>query len=248
MVGQHYRILRQHPSNGWGKLGNGGFVETSGHLKLQAFGLVNASAPHGKAGTWLLDPENISVVDGDDDGNGSLDDAGITTPDFTANADAATVSNTSIEADLNTGTSVTISTGSSGAQGGNITVVASITQSNGPGGTTLTLSAAQDIVIDPGISISSTSGKLNVVLDADNADTNASGTGVIFMNSGTSIVSNGGNIMLGGGTTPSSMPAIGGAGTVSYYGLVLDGTTLDARDGSGGGGNISLTGQDKQHR
>jgi filamentous hemagglutinin family protein len=44
--------------------GNGGFIETSGH-HLDVAGIrVNAGAPKGKNGQWLLDPENIIVNDG----------------------------------------------------------------------------------------------------------------------------------------------------------------------------------------
>lgn len=44
--------------------GNGGFIETSGHHLDVAGILVNAGAPKGKNGQWLLDPENIIVNDG----------------------------------------------------------------------------------------------------------------------------------------------------------------------------------------
>src|SRR5262249_18760153 len=40
--------------------GDGGYVETSGE-NLIATGTVNASAPHGNAGLWLLDPNNIDI-------------------------------------------------------------------------------------------------------------------------------------------------------------------------------------------
>ena len=46
--------------------GNGGFVETSGHQALDVGGTVNASATHGNGGTWLLDPNNITINAGGD--------------------------------------------------------------------------------------------------------------------------------------------------------------------------------------
>ncbi|MFN5857322.1 MAG: filamentous hemagglutinin N-terminal domain-containing protein [Pseudanabaenaceae cyanobacterium] len=55
--------------------GNGGFVETSGKTNLvvgKAAG-VNTSAPQGKFGTWLLDPENLTVGT---TGTGAIDGAG----------------------------------------------------------------------------------------------------------------------------------------------------------------------------
>ena len=42
--------------------GNGGQVETSGHRSLTLGGLVNTTAPKGKMGFWLLDPEIICLV------------------------------------------------------------------------------------------------------------------------------------------------------------------------------------------
>src|SRR5258707_7627006 len=41
--------------------GNAGMVETSSHDNLQALGLVDAAAPAGKAGLWLLDPANVTI-------------------------------------------------------------------------------------------------------------------------------------------------------------------------------------------
>ena len=45
--------------------GDGGFVETSGELDLNASGSVDAGASNGNAGTWLLDPTDVTV---DNDG------------------------------------------------------------------------------------------------------------------------------------------------------------------------------------
>ncbi|MFI4956716.1 MAG: filamentous hemagglutinin N-terminal domain-containing protein [Gammaproteobacteria bacterium] len=43
--------------------GNGGYIETSGPFLDVSSAYVNASAPHGKAGTWFLDPTDITVND-----------------------------------------------------------------------------------------------------------------------------------------------------------------------------------------
>jgi filamentous hemagglutinin family protein len=44
------------------EIGNGGFVETSGHGKLNFTGNVDTGAPSGKAGTLLLDPADFYIV------------------------------------------------------------------------------------------------------------------------------------------------------------------------------------------
>ena len=127
--------------------GNGGFVETSSKNNLQAFGSVNASAGRGLAGMWLLDPRNVTI-NAVPTAGGSFDDSN---PDvFTPTADSATVLNTEISSALNQGTSVTITTGFTGAQAGNIEVSAPITKSAG-GDATLTLSAANNILINADI-------------------------------------------------------------------------------------------------
>ncbi|MGQ4647995.1 two-partner secretion domain-containing protein [Lyngbya aestuarii] len=59
--------------------GNGGFVEVSGKEHLIFRGNVDTSASQGNPGTLLLDPENITIVDGDGaaqvNGNGAANDA-----------------------------------------------------------------------------------------------------------------------------------------------------------------------------
>ncbi len=42
--------------------GDGGLIETSGHW-LDVWGVnINASAPNGKNGTWLLDPADVTII------------------------------------------------------------------------------------------------------------------------------------------------------------------------------------------
>jgi len=165
--------------------GNGGNVETSSHNILQAFGQVDASAANGRAGSWLLDPWNVTITGFGISG----------TPyaaSFTPTADSS-ITATSISNSLTAGTNVTITTGTDGGSFGDITVngaMAPIPQSSYP---SLTLSAARNININTAISASGPNG-MNVTLTAD-ADHNGSGN-VNFGASGQ--ISTNGNVWYGG--------------------------------------------------
>jgi len=205
--------------------GDGGFVETSGRELLSVTGSVDASAPLGNPGLWLLDPHNVTITTSTSGGSFSGGNPNI----FTPTANNATVLNTTINASLNAGTSVTITTGSTGFQAGNITVNAAISKTSG-GDATLTLAAANSIFVNA--DITSSNNKLNIIL---NADADANGFGAIQVGAVT-LNSNGGNITLGGGLDPLNDSAVGTL--TSPSGIQLNGSTLNA-----GAGNISLTGQ-----
>lgn len=155
-------------AKGGAEAGNGGFVETSGKRFLAALGSVDASASAGKAGTWLLDPRNVTLIQIDGAGNQSSGGSfGGGMPDvFTPSDDEALVDTDQINASLDQGTSVTINTGGTGGQEGDITVSSAIFKTSGQEAT-LSLEAADDIFVNA--TISSTSGKLNVNLSAANA-------------------------------------------------------------------------------
>ncbi|MGA1283232.1 MAG: beta strand repeat-containing protein, partial [Prochlorothrix sp.] len=210
--------------------GNGGFVETSsaGILSIPASAAVQVSAPLGLGGQWLLDPRNLTLAT--TTANGAFDSGNPNT--FTPTADDATVNVGTIAAALSAGTSVTITTGSTGTQDGTITVASNISKTAGAGAT-LRLEAANSIIFNPGVAINATVGALNVVL---NADWDAANGGAIVLNSGSSITTNGGNITLGGGTNPGTTAAIGTA--THTAGVSLNGVTLNA-----GTGNIDIRGQ-----
>ncbi|MDG2991934.1 filamentous hemagglutinin N-terminal domain-containing protein [Candidatus Synechococcus calcipolaris G9] len=156
--------------------GDGGFVETSGREVLHATGRVDASAPLGNPGVWLLDPFNVTISDSTAGGSFNSGSPNI----FTPNADNATVLNTTINASLNGGTSVTITTGltgSPGAQAGNIRVNAPISKTMG-GNATLLLEAANNIEINSPISLGANG---NLTLQSGGSVTQ-NGAGVITAN------------------------------------------------------------------
>ncbi|HIA3529409.1 TPA: filamentous hemagglutinin N-terminal domain-containing protein, partial [Escherichia coli] len=205
--------------------GNGGQVETSSHGNLQAFGSVSASAKKGKAGNWLLDPLDITIVQNaggnaanETDENGEK----IFSP---GSATQSQVSNTSINSELNNGTSVTVltnSTSSGSNQAGNITVNADINKTSGTDAT-LTLKADGNINVNN--NITSTNGKLNVNLAA----ANTSSTATITLGNNVSITTNGGNITAGTANASNSVT------------INVTGTTLNTSSGSQAG-NITLNG------
>ncbi|EKC4779432.1 filamentous hemagglutinin N-terminal domain-containing protein [Salmonella enterica] len=163
--------------------GDGGRVETSSHNNLQAFGDVDTSASAGHGGEWLLDPLNVTIVNGDantgvtESGKGAGGATLDTDTDhvFSPSASGAQVSAQKISDPLNNGTSVTVETHGDGSQAGNITFNkdASVKKTAG-GDATLTLKADRDISfekrdwISPGDTgngaIVSTAGKLNLNL------------------------------------------------------------------------------------
>jgi hypothetical protein len=128
-------------------------VETSGKNVLQASGTVDASAPAGQAGNWLLDPNNITIQTAGANTNVS---AG---PAFTTTDDNAIVTVASIQASLNAGTSVSVTTSSAGAntQSGDITVANAIAKTAGANAA-LTLNATNGIIFNAGADVTSTTG------------------------------------------------------------------------------------------
>ncbi|HZN32949.1 MAG TPA: hypothetical protein VFB80_03990, partial [Pirellulaceae bacterium] len=182
--------------------GDGGFIETSGKQYLEVRDAADASSPFGNAGTWLLDPTNLTVVAGT---GGSLPGGS-----FTSSPGNSTIGATTITNALQGGTNVTLNTGASGSEAGNITVNAPISVAVGNGNTrTLTLNA--HAVIDVNSAITATSGSLNVVLNAGGAITldanittrggNLTTQGTTFENVGATIDTRGPGALVGGNIT-----------------------------------------------
>ncbi len=165
--------------------GNGGFIETSAHYLDVAGIQVNASAPQGKAGDWLLDPANVTIQGASDVGGSFI----INT--WTPSTSTSFVSTGTILSALTGGTTVTILTAGPTGGTGDITLNASITKTTGTAAN-LILLADRDIIFASGVGISSNSGAVNVTLRAD-ADANGTGT-VSFTGTNTLNALNGGRV------------------------------------------------------
>ncbi|EFU5051269.1 filamentous hemagglutinin N-terminal domain-containing protein [Salmonella enterica] len=224
-------------AQGGSRSGHGGQVETSSHRILQASGAVDASARAGHGGAWLLDPADVTITDGSlagAAGSGVSDVMADGADIFTPTAGGAQILNTSIENQLNAGTSVTVRTRGADVSGqkGNITLNADISKSAG-GDAALTLAVDGNITLN-GKSITATTGKLDVSLLAAGADSGR----IQVINS--SVRSNGGNITLDQLTPFTTADDGSRVDNPNALTLKINGSTLDTTAGSGSAGDIQL--------
>jgi filamentous hemagglutinin family protein len=212
--------------------GNGGVVETSGK-HLETAGLrVDASAPQGKAGNWLLDPNNITIGFGE---NQNVTDVKGGPPDFdfTSVGTDAFLDYTVINDALDIGTNVSITTGTDlpstvSPEDGNIEVRGETRiRKTSAAATTLSLNAHNQIHIAEGAQIISTDGPLDIVLNSGFDGNLTSPTGPVQVDGGVTIITNGGDFSIYG----QSNPVNGRAMSDVLDGVSMGfGTLIDTRD------------------
>ncbi|MDZ4254200.1 MAG: filamentous hemagglutinin N-terminal domain-containing protein [Sulfuritalea sp.] len=183
--------------------GNGGLIETSAHWLDTAGIMIDASAPNGKAGTWLLDPADITISAGITAGI-PVGPIAIYAPDSGMNASNLNTTNLRTALEAGGGTNVTITTTNTGAAGtpapagiptpsglGDITIASALTWT--PVTTaTLTLNAAGDVNINA--AVSTTRGSLEVCCGRDiNVNALITTDGVV------ATPNTGGNVLLSAG-------------------------------------------------
>ena len=153
-------------ARGGAQTGNGGFAEVSGKKNLTYKGLADLRAPHGDAGTLLLDPENIDIIAAGT-GDPSFTCTGTTPCTFTSDDSIPPLTHLDVgvlETALGSG-NVLVQTGGT-AGDGDIEVKAPISWSSAYG---LTLMASRDIMLDSGASITN-AGTGGLSLQACTAD------------------------------------------------------------------------------
>jgi Ca2+-binding RTX toxin-like protein len=124
-------------------IARGGYIETSSR------GVIDTGYAHYDAsgGDLVFDPHNITVVSGAGQTGGTLTAGG----NFTPTADGSTIGALDIKAALDANTSVTLDTGSGGAELGDIAVNADISTTSATAG--LTLIAANKITLNNSIAL-----------------------------------------------------------------------------------------------
>ena len=167
--------------------GDGGFIETSGDIvRIGNRSSIQANAPQGKAGQWLIDPVNITISDDgkDNDENGT------------------NINTNFIREKLEKGTNVTLNTtNKTGNDAGTITVKDAIRVDNSLGGATLTLKANKAININNDISFTGNQGShTNLTLQTTDADSSINNNANINIGDGTLDITTGQNGVLNAGS------------------------------------------------
>ncbi|MEJ8847851.1 filamentous hemagglutinin N-terminal domain-containing protein [Variovorax rhizosphaerae] len=231
--------------------GNGGQIETSGAaFDLQGIS-VDASAPTGTAGTWLIDPFKVTINHGDEGG-------GLDGDTFTPLVDS-----TILDGDINRaliGSNVTIYTGiGEPTNGVSITMDnVQIAYAGDKGPRTFTLNANRGISMFGGTIAGYGADPFNVALNADfnNSAPTTGAAGAVSIFNGAAIYSNGGTITMKGALGKTDL---GGCA------ICIAGSTIDSRGGNtvtatgetgintyskgndaSRGGNVSLVGRDSR--
>jgi len=237
--------------------GNGGFVETSSRGILDINTAPDISAPVGLGGTWLLDPNNIDIVD-DTRGNTNLNQNPLPTGEllFNTSDDNARLSVFVLKSALSEG-NVVVETGDVGtnSQDGNITFQTSFDFDGIGGERSLTLNAAGNIILNGQTirdSIPNDSDKLNLNFNADFENNN---NGAIYIKNATLDTKGGdftatgrGNVLFHSGVwiDNSQINTLGGNITLDgiavnnqpfNHGILLTNSSLNS-----GNGNVNLTG------
>ncbi|MDE2082438.1 MAG: filamentous hemagglutinin N-terminal domain-containing protein, partial [Burkholderiales bacterium] len=216
--------------------GNGGLVETSGGwLDAQPLA-IDTKAPQGRAGTWLIDPYNIAIVDTGTDTTlqASSFSGGVS---YAANGDNSLITTGTIATWLNQGLNVVVSTTpvpDYGLQAGDISMIGATLAVGPAANVTLTLDASRNIVLS-GATIHqdpASSGTLNLVFSAANA-----GQGAISIDNSALSVVHGGNITLTGPSTTSGPNGVSPfAGAIGYNnnssGVSINGSQLSSDTGA----------------
>ena len=250
LTGSSTRALGRLSARGGAAAGDGGLVKitVSGGAEI-AGARVDASAAHGKAGTFNVDPFDVTIVDFNTTVPGQP--TPVVNP-FVPVADTFILTS-DINATLNAGTNLTITTGIDlQSQGGTIRFGtaqpfvlgqgsigpnANIVRSVGAAPVTLRFDAARSILTAGNTtSIGSSAGALNVDFNSNANGPNGGDINLRFL----TLQSNGGNVRMFGRGGPT-LPASG-----NLVGVNLDNVRIDTRVGqndANAGGNISILGQ-----
>ena len=206
-------------AKGGSESGDGGFIEVSGKKHVEVFGQVDASAPSGKAGTFLIDPTNVTITGTNSNGSWSSVNTGTWTP-------SASGSVANVDTALANG-NVTVTTNNSLSpnpeEDGDIIIASAVTASTNAN--SLTLQAADDIILNAGIDMSAGTGNLTLTADWGDGDVSSNNIGAIV---------DGGGVITMNSTGDLLMTAGSGIGTSAAFIETVGLTDIAATTNTGG--------------
>jgi hypothetical protein len=212
------RFLGSISARGGAEGGNGGFAEVSGKGVLEFAGRVDLRAPLGSTGTLLLDPIDLTVLNGPAatvDVATTPGDPFVFTSTDTLPATPSTITDGAINAQLS-GANVLVRTGGGGAGNGDITF----------GGVT-------PIVFDAGATGNNLTFQAHRNIDVNQNTSYTNGSGALTLTSGVSTT--------GGNITVAAPLASTGNIVLSSTGSATGDITVSSTIGKTGSGNQSLT-------
>ncbi|WP_256529599.1 two-partner secretion domain-containing protein, partial [Limnofasciculus baicalensis] len=230
------QFLGNITARGGSQSGNGGFVEVSGKNNLAFQGNVDTTAALGNPGMLLLDPTNITVINGPGSFTSLSQVDSFTDPDVGANTiDAALLNSAATNITLQASNNITFNApitmtnpgvGLTAEANNNINVNANITTNNG----NLTLTANADNLNGGAITISNATiftgiGAISLTGTGANGAAGANGGNGITLNNSNLITVSGAINLTGTG-------GAGGAGTPGTVGA--SGTNLQQQGGNRG--------------
>lgn len=216
---QSNRFLGTITARGGSQSGNGGFVEVSGKENLDFRGNVNTTAANGNAGMLLLDPTNITVINGPGSFTSLAQVDDFADPDVGDNTiDAALINNAA--------TNVTLQATN------DITFNAPVTMTGA--GVGLTALANRNINVNA--NITTNNGNVTLTADADNLN------GGALTVSGATIFTGTGAITLTGKGLDGAPGSIGGDGITLNDSQLISSSGNISLTGTGGAGGVGTDG------
>ncbi len=196
------RIYGSLSARGGSQGGDGGFIETSGKKGFQILSAPDVSAEHGTGGSWLIDPNNITIVGGNGFTNiFQSDSPSPPTNPFTTTDDGAVLGvDLIIDALMGNEVDVTITTANAdadnsssgvGTENGNITLATNLDFDGIGTGDSLTFNAIGGISINFNQRIEDGTGT------DDSLNLNLYASGAVSIGGSAQVATNGGSLTVG---------------------------------------------------
>ncbi|MEP6873684.1 MAG: filamentous hemagglutinin N-terminal domain-containing protein, partial [Burkholderiales bacterium] len=208
--------------------GAGGSAEVSSHGVLDFGGSVDLRGASGHSGELLLDPFDVTISTGSDSNHNAS---------FTATGNSSVIKTTTLQTAL-ASANVTVSTGSSGAQSGDITLANALTWASG---TTLALAAARDVNFNAAVTATNGGGLIATAGRTVSVNNNLTGSGAAFNVNLQASTSTSGSVNISNSTVTTNggtFNASATRSTASTTAVSISSSTIDT-----GGGALTISAQ-----